>query len=616
MTEDSIAMSNGTEPLDIPILFAEPKSPLANFAVWPRNTNSPLIITLNSQLDSQDEPALAKQDAEATLRKSLSSVVESLGPRHPRIQEHINNLYYWRYKRIFENLRALKSLILRQKVASFSLPTKRGPTRRFTLSRGDEGPAIWVKPEYEFPFYIESLGPPFIGFVSNKRTAIGYLLAARPWFLFLLRLMLSTAGMCAQKVKCLLGSQKKSERKRPPLHSLAIARSWSQAEKFTRAAKELRQFDVNVGILVDLTLFQAVQRTPTWVKSSETTLIYSSAFFQFSDLFRASKSCISNALRSPKSVPFRLTDGKNEIDEEFGSINFELELSHIDHELHLYRVRRAIKATRPSSLISGESISPYIFSHGKLARENGLRSIRIQQVGVSADDFVSVGDIDHLILEDTDLANALKNQFPLISDAFEYLGHQNYSQDLSPRKLNDPIGEQPFRITYFTQPLDEAGNISIARALIDVFKDRLEKNELEFNIKLHPRDTADYQNLEFIRLIRSQESATEALEKTDFVISRSSSVLMDALAMGIPFIGVRLSSIDRNLDAPYFDNRLNAHIDSIASFISILNGLDGYIEDFTHRRHAFVTTLYQPFAWKRLSAYCMEKTSDVSDEIT
>jgi hypothetical protein len=603
-------MKNGNEPVDLPILFTEPSPPPANFAVWPRDTNSPFKAVLNGQLISIAEAPEAALKSDLNLRQSLGGVSEFLGNRYPRLHEHINNLYYWRYKQVFKTLRVLKLLVSEGRISTLSFPTSRGPKRRFVLNRGDEGPAIWVKPENEFPFYAAAIGSQYIKVSSPKNSLGGHLLMFRPWLLFIIRLAMSVAGVLAQKTKTLIGALPRRTTRNVPVHSIAIARSWSQAERFSRIATELGRLNVTVGILVDLTLFQALQRTPTWVRTTDNILIPSSKYFRFYDVIAAVKNSVANALRTPAQILFHLTDGTNNIEEDFGPINLELELSHIDHELHLRRLDSALKALSPVSVISGESISPYIFSHGMAAKKNGMRIIRMQQVGVSAEDFVRTGHVDHLIFQDPDLARAMKNMFPEQAETFEYLGEPNFVLDRKRSKFENSNSDRQFSLTFFTQPLDAAGNLSVARSILDVFKEKIEKSEFVFNIKLHPRDTTKYDDLPFVKFISKQESSTEVLEKTDFAISRSSSVLQDALAMGVPFLGVRLSPIDQDLVAPYFDDRLNGYVSSISSFTIVLKNLDEYIDGFTQRRRAFVTQMYQPFAWKRLSSLCADKFTD------
>lgn len=591
-------MAPHQDPKELSVFFTKPPSTEASYVMWPNSTNEPLRVQIDHRPVDLAESLTATNQHDESLSRCLQQISTSTETQLPRLTEHINNLYYWRYRPLFRNLRLLKLLFLRRSVSSLALPSARLPVRRFTTSRGDEGPSIWTRFENEVPYYLAFLKP--WGHVAppQRVSIVGFMLSLRPWLLFTIRLGLSLVGSYYQGVK------KRLLPTTPGVHVLAVARSWSQAEYFVVLADHLKLRGITVGVFLDLNLFQALGRTPSWASNRPTNIFYSTSFSTATDYLRSTLSCIANALKVPKQINMRISDGSVEITEDFAPLIKELELTHVDHDLHLRRLNRAITTLSPHTLFSGESISPYIFSHGTIARAHGLKHIRFQQVGVSASDFVKVGQMDQLILNDESLMQELKGRFAQEDERFFFLGHQNFLKSRTRRVPTDGSLNSPFIISFFSQPLDGEASRSIVKAISEHYKAPLAEGKMILYVKVHPRDSTTYHDIHSVRIVDRQESASSLLRTTNFAVSRSSSVLLDALSMGVPFTAVRLSPIDIDLKAPYFDDRLQASVFSIAEFRKQLDHLDQYLEEFSRRRDSLAPTLFRQFDWTKLAELC------------
>lgn len=104
------------------------------------------------------------------------------------------------------------------------------------------------------------------------------------------------------------------------------------------------------------------------------------------------------------------------------------------------------------------------------------------------------------------------------------------------------------RITFFTQPYDIETNILI----INVMLDWCFINKVDFILKLHPRDSEkNYGDiLEHNKnkiILDNNRYSYDAIRKTDLVVSRTSGVLDEALAEGVPFISCLFTHYDRKI---------------------------------------------------------------------
>jgi len=114
--------------------------------------------------------------------------------------------------------------------------------------------------------------------------------------------------------------------------------------------------------------------------------------------------------------------------------------------------------------------------------------------------------------------------------------------------------EQPKSITYFTQPYEYAETLAILLSLLSWCKTK----HFILNIKLHPRDNQkNYKKLVDAfpnQLIFDCSSHSEkSIKASSLCIARTSSVIIEALAGGVPVIVCLLSSFDKEFKISFLD---------------------------------------------------------------
>jgi hypothetical protein len=116
------------------------------------------------------------------------------------------------------------------------------------------------------------------------------------------------------------------------------------------------------------------------------------------------------------------------------------------------------------------------------------------------------------------------------------------------------IIDQSKSITYFTQPYEYKETLVILFSLLNWCKNK----GFILNIKLHPRDKQkNYKKLMDVfphHLLFACSSHSElAIKTSDLCIARTSSIISEALAEGVPVIVCLLSSFDKTLKISFLD---------------------------------------------------------------
>lgn len=135
----------------------------------------------------------------------------------------------------------------------------------------------------------------------------------------------------------------------------------------------------------------------------------------------------------------------------------------------------------------------------------------------------------------------------LSSGVIEYSG---CPYRIEPIKRIEPLKN----ISYFTQPYEYAETLEILLSLLRWCKTK----NFVLNIKLHPRDDQkNYKQLvdafpHYLLFDRSSHSEV-AIKTSDLCIARTSSVIIEALAGGVPVIVCLLSSFDKTFKISFLD---------------------------------------------------------------
>jgi hypothetical protein len=127
------------------------------------------------------------------------------------------------------------------------------------------------------------------------------------------------------------------------------------------------------------------------------------------------------------------------------------------------------------------------------------------------------------------------------------------------------------KITFFTQPYE----VEVTRKAITLLANWAKINGSMLLLRLHPRDSkSNYQDIIDLQptdvAFDSSTSSEVAIVNTDLCISRTSSVILESIALGVPVVTCLLSSYDRECSI---------------SFIKLLKSFGGHIEDGNQLLH-------------------------------
>lgn len=129
-------------------------------------------------------------------------------------------------------------------------------------------------------------------------------------------------------------------------------------------------------------------------------------------------------------------------------------------------------------------------------------------------------------------------------------------------------------IAYFTQPHES----NISNSIVTVLGKWANENETKISIKLHPRDKIKLYEKVLKKnnniLYLPQDSDIETIiERSDLVVTRTSSVAKEAIALGCPIVLCQWSDFDRSIIADYIVDDLKTQYRSTneSELLALLN---------------------------------------------
>lgn len=165
----------------------------------------------------------------------------------------------------------------------------------------------------------------------------------------------------------------------------------------------------------------------------------------------------------------------------------------------------------------------------------------------------------------------------------KYAGTKRRDIDLS-RQLKN--------IVYYTQPFE----FEEEKVLIEYLEDYCNKNQILLTIKPHPRQLGIVSS-KFKTTIISQKFVDEEslLKNSDLIITRHSSIGLDAWIYGVPCIFVKLNRNLQNMNIFYAPNDYFGTVKSLVELNEVLSNYDKLMKDFnTH-------SLYEETSTKELN---------------
>jgi len=204
---------------------------------------------------------------------------------------------------------------------------------------------------------------------------------------------------------------------------------------------------------------------------------------------------------------------------------------------HGYQVRRLMNTMidQYSScpiIVGFEQFSPQAYLLGTEGERSGSKTVLLKSTALSRRTFPTVGTASRFVVESEEEAETLResavvgHERILVADTFA-----------RPRRLRDVGG--PPRVLFASQPHDRANSLRIARDLEQVCRDRY-----SLTVRPHPREL-DVDDFAAVAEIDEFSDLYDSIGSTALVVSRTSSVLDDAVKMGVPAIAVLTSGEDQ-----------------------------------------------------------------------
>ena len=209
------------------------------------------------------------------------------------------------------------------------------------------------------------------------------------------------------------------------------------------------------------------------------------------------------------------------------------------------------------ALISLEQVGKQAFYEYLAAKRAGVKYIQLQAAAIQQIPLpVFGGDLQLVVSQD--LVDYMRRNCSVVRGKIEHCGAIPVKHD---------FGDNKDRIVYFSQPHEPSENQEIVSALIDIFG--IDK----VFVKRHPRDSQFYRTANvYLDETPTQQAITEA----SLCVSRSSSVLREALQLNKTILACCLSSYDATFKADYLEDEQT----KVYSILELRNALspDGLVK--------------------------------------
>ena len=121
---------------------------------------------------------------------------------------------------------------------------------------------------------------------------------------------------------------------------------------------------------------------------------------------------------------------------------------------------------------------------------------------------------------------------------------------LSSTPISSDNNESLKSILYATQPYEPSLSYELLSELSCWLNTHMQSVTLR--VRLHPRDDiSNYVLLKNVEIVSNTETISESIKNSSLVLTRTSSVVLDAVGYKIPYIICKLSNFDFKVDLPY-----------------------------------------------------------------
>jgi len=231
---------------------------------------------------------------------------------------------------------------------------------------------------------------------------------------------------------------------------------------------------------------------------------------------------------------------------------------------------------------STEMIGTQAFIERTVAKKNSLKIIGIQ-TAVVLDKFYPVKVVaDNMFALSSKFAASINKTGVNNKGAAKFIGSLKYisantKECTNTNKLNS--------ILFATQPYEPELTAKFLISLSNWLNENMKGVILR--IRLHPRDSAkNYSDIKNIEFVSNDETVSESVKKASLVLTRTSSVALDAIGYRVPYIACKLSNIDQKIDLDF----LNYPSLSVNSISELTDKLFKY-DEITHDLNVFIKNL-------------------------
>lgn len=194
-------------------------------------------------------------------------------------------------------------------------------------------------------------------------------------------------------------------------------------------------------------------------------------------------------------------------------------------------------------LCSTELIGIQTFLERGVALKNNVKFLNIQTVAASAAYYpVKVIGSKMFCLSSSDAINFNKKGINNFGESF-FVGNLKYPMPTARGYCRDRVNPEKKikNILFATQPYEQMITMCFLRELLLFAKPR----DIAVTIRVHPRDDIDlYKCLDGVLFSPESENVMNSVEKCDLLLTRTSSVIYDAIALGKDYYFCHLSNFD------------------------------------------------------------------------
>lgn len=232
----------------------------------------------------------------------------------------------------------------------------------------------------------------------------------------------------------------------------------------------------------------------------------------------------------------------------------ELTLTDFEKNIYQYLLENKIKKYKKqiNFIFSTEIQSPEAFIENGIAKKYGIRSCNVQAQSIRKiplPTFYMNGDFLFENYQDYEFFTQFN--YPNKNN-MKFIGSFKYFFLLENNISNNNTNNNRKKIIFFTQPHEHENQIKILKKIINVLK-----GFQTLHIKKHPRDTKDYTYLIDNKkvFIEKQIDINIILNEYDIVISRTSTLLLDAILYRKIVLSILISNFDKNGKQVYINNK-------------------------------------------------------------